>query len=282
MKLTKCPNKHFYDAEKYDECPHCGPASAPAPASIPAPAPKEEPAAKPRQVSVKPQQGGGLSGLFSGGRGKKKEHKDDQPTGSIWDQDGGGKISDTPAAAKAPEDGAYLEPGDDAPQLVAPPEEQKAEPEPEAAPSLQEAVQAVAAHAKAASTEDVKTMAFYDLGGGQELVVGWLVCVQGAYFGQSLNLKAGRNNIGRAGNMDVVLAQEPSVSRNRHAVITFEPTKREFFIQPGESNGLTYLNGEMIMTFVPLAAYDKIKLGQAEFVFVPCCCEQFAWEDYLQ
>lgn len=23
MNLQKCPNNHFYDAEKYDECPHC-------------------------------------------------------------------------------------------------------------------------------------------------------------------------------------------------------------------------------------------------------------------
>lgn len=23
MDLTKCNNGHYYDAEKYDECPHC-------------------------------------------------------------------------------------------------------------------------------------------------------------------------------------------------------------------------------------------------------------------
>ena len=23
MKLTKCPNGHFYDADKHSECPYC-------------------------------------------------------------------------------------------------------------------------------------------------------------------------------------------------------------------------------------------------------------------
>lgn len=24
MKLTKCSNNHFYDGDKYSQCPHCG------------------------------------------------------------------------------------------------------------------------------------------------------------------------------------------------------------------------------------------------------------------
>jgi predicted component of type VI protein secretion system len=123
-------------------------------------------------------------------------------------------------------------------------------------------------------------MAFYNLDGA-EPVVGWLVCLQGEYLGQSFNLKAGRNNIGRALNMDVALAQETSVSRNKHAIITYEPQKREFFIQPGEGNGLTYVNDELIMTFAPLKEGDKIKMGNSAYLFAPLCGAAFTWDEYM-
>ena len=51
MKLKRCPNMHYYDEDKYPQCPHCGGASAapkPAePAPVPTPAPKPEPAPAP-------------------------------------------------------------------------------------------------------------------------------------------------------------------------------------------------------------------------------------------
>ena len=202
MKLTKCPAKHFYDADKHPACPHC----------------------------------------------RKKHASTEEPPQCF-----------EPVAL------GFQPP--DKPLPVPPPM------------PLQAAVDAVISYVP--QVEDMKSIAFYDLGGGQEPVVGWLVCVKGAYFGQGFNLKTGRNNVGRAGNMDIVLAQEPTVSRNRHAVITYEPSERQFFIQPGESSGLTYRNRAVVMQFEPMAAYDHIRLGNAEFIFVPCCGEQFSWEDYV-
>jgi hypothetical protein len=199
-------------------------------------------------------------------------------TGSIWDQP-------EVAAEVPPEQPQYVEPVATEPQPEPKPvivaDEPEGEPPAEAPQPmpLQAAVEAVAP--KHSAAEDMKTVAFYDLGGGEEPVVGWLVCVKGAYFGQSFNLKTGRNFIGRAGNNDVVLAQEGTVSRNRHAVITYEPGERKFFIQPGESNGLTYLGKQLVMQFEPMQAYSRIRLGNAEFVFVPCCGEQFCWEEFV-
>jgi hypothetical protein len=138
-----------------------------------------------------------------------------------------------------------------------------------------------AVNAVPSTAADGKTMAFYDFDGA-EPVVAWLVCVSGPYQGQSFNLKAGRNNIGRALNMDLALAQDPGISRNNHAAITFEPLKQEYYAQPGESSGLTYLNGELLMTFAPLHDYDKLRLGGSEFIFVSFCNERFTWDDYLK
>ena len=269
MKLTKCPNKHFYDADKYPECPHCHET------------PSAQPPVGPSQRSVSRQSV--EPNPSTGGNSRRIRTGTENRTGSIWTQ--------AQSAGPSAEPPQYFEPASHAVPPQQPSEETLAEdqpqlltesfPEPQQTP-LQAAVDAVVSHnVQTGSTEDVKTMAFYDLGGGQEPVVGWLVCVKGAYFGQSFDLKTGRNNVGRAGNMDIVLAQEPTVSRNRHAVLTYEPGERQFFIQPGESNGLTYHNQAVVMQFEALHAYDRVRLGNAEFMFVPCCGAQFSWEDYI-
>jgi hypothetical protein len=131
------------------------------------------------------------------------------------------------------------------------------------------------------SYEDVKTEAHYNIAGA-EPVVGWLVCIGGEYFGESFNLKAGQNFVGRALNMDVPLAKDTSVSRNRHAIITYDPKNRVFYVQQGESNGLTYHNGGLLLAPSPLKSYDKFQVGDSEFVFIACCGEQFSWDDYSQ
>ena len=148
---------------------------------------------------------------------------------------------------------------------------------PQKPPSL---LSQVAAVSQPGPSEDVKTMAFYDFA-GPEPVVGWLVCIKGEYVGQSFNLKAGQNFIGRALNMDVALAKDTSVSRNKHTIITYDPQNRVFYIKPGESNGLTYVEGTLMLNPQQINAYEKVRVGNSELVFVPCCGDQFTWEDYL-
>lgn len=135
------------------------------------------------------------------------------------------------------------------------------------------------AHAQQESAAGNKTMAFY--GTEAEPVTGWLVCVRGAEKGMSYPLKTGQNFIGRALNMDIALHKEQSVSRNKHAVIIFEPKKQIFFIQQGESSGLTYVNDELLMGMGQLKAYDQLQLGECELIFVPFCGPQFNWKEYL-
>jgi hypothetical protein len=144
------------------------------------------------------------------------------------------------------------------------------------ASSLQAAVNAVVAHK---DVEEIKTIAFFSAPEGTQPVVGWLVSIKGEYLGKSFALKAGNNAIGRAMNMDVPLPQEPTVSRNKHCTITYEPHEQVFFIQQGESSGLTYLNGELVMAPVRLQPYDRVALGATAFLFIPFAIEGFHWED---
>ena len=113
-------------------------------------------------------------------------------------------------------------------------------------------------------------------------VVGWLVCVKGAYYGHSFNLKSGRNRIGRAHDMDIKLLNDDSVSRSSVAVIIFEPKSRGFSIISGESDSLCYIDGKPLYDNdrCELHGYEEIEFGDQElnkFVFVPFCGERFHW-----
>ena len=115
-----------------------------------------------------------------------------------------------------------------------------------------------------------------------EPVVGWLVCVGGYHFGECFNIYAGKNSIGRSEENSIVVSGDNGVSRVKHALIVYEPKKRDFYLQPGDSSGLTYLNEDYIMESRKLAIHDMIELGESKFIFVPLCGEAFSWEKYIQ
>ena len=123
-----------------------------------------------------------------------------------------------------------------------------------------------------------RTVSFYssDL---VEPIVGWLVCISGRHRGECFNLYTGRNEIGRGVGMDISLPDEQSISKKTHAVLVFEPRHRTFYIQSGDSHGLTYLNGEVVMSHSSLATRDILMLGDVFFVFVALCDAYFDWND---
>lgn len=112
-------------------------------------------------------------------------------------------------------------------------------------------------------------------------VVGWLVCIKGKHFGESFHISAGKNSIGRSPENNIVLRKDNSVSRSKHALLVYEPKKRNFYLQPGDSSGLTYLNDEYITESKKMAPRDIIELGDSQFMFIPLCGESFTWEDYI-
>ncbi len=113
---------------------------------------------------------------------------------------------------------------------------------------------------------------------GTEPVVGWLVAIGGAHFGTDFRLKAGRNFIGRSAGMDVALSGDPSISREKHAIILYEPKANIFLVQPGDAKELFYLNDKVVLTATEINAYDVITLGESKLLFIPCCSEKFNWD----
>jgi len=77
------------------------------------------------------------------------------------------------------------------------------------------------------------------------------------------------------------IARDDAVSRSKHAWLTYEPKKRNFYIQPGEGSGLTYLNGDNVMESKKLSAKDVLEFGNGQYMLIPLCGDDFTWEDYL-
>jgi hypothetical protein len=225
MKLVRCNNKHFYDSDTFDECPHCEEI-------------ENEPGLK--QVSFEEAQARRNDEFFDIG------------------------MEETP------------------PPLVMPAQVSANSPAASRKTPSQQSLQSLVSAAVAApqEPEDEKTVAFYDFG-EEEPVVGWVVFIGGEYTGQCFNLKTGTNFIGRAMTLDIPLAKDGKVSRDKHAIITYDPESRTFFAQPGEGRGLTYRNGTLLLAPTPLEHGDKFKLGGSEFLFIPLCGEDFVWEDYF-
>ncbi len=125
------------------------------------------------------------------------------------------------------------------------------------------------------------TIGFWDINSPSaktEPTVGWVVCIAGEHLGQSFTLKTGRNFVGRSSTMDVCLSKDDSISREKHAIILYEPKANIFLVQPGDSRELFYLNEKVVLGAEQLKAYDILSLGKTKLLFVPCCSDQFRWD----
>ncbi|MFM9276561.1 FHA domain-containing protein [Paenibacillus jiagnxiensis] len=127
--------------------------------------------------------------------------------------------------------------------------------------------------------EDDKTMPYLGETTGIHPVTGWLVCIEGAQVGQDYRIMAEKNFIGRAEEMQIRIIGDNSVSRRNHAVIVYDPKKRNFFLLPGDASGLAYHNDEAVYSPVELNAYDMIQLGRSKFIFIPLCGPHFEWDN---
>ena len=110
-------------------------------------------------------------------------------------------------------------------------------------------------------------------------VCGWIVCISGPRQGKDYKIKAGKNFVGRADDMDIQILGDNQISRRNHGVIVFDSKKKETVLLPGDSNGIVYLNDAAVYMPMTSNAYDTIEMGESKFVFIPFCGDNFMWED---
>lgn len=126
--------------------------------------------------------------------------------------------------------------------------------------------------------DDERTVAVIHKKIGIDPVVGWLVCVNGSEKGRDYRVHADNNYIGRAEKMDICIRGDDTVSRENHAVISYDMQGRMFYFSPGEGRSIVRVNGNPIFSTVQLAPFDRIQIGNTTLMFAPFCGGGFNWE----
>lgn len=248
MKLTKCANGHFYDTERYSTCPYCSGGS------------NSEMVTESFSGSRIPDEGKGFADdvtvsnpVFEGGRNIN--------TGRTYSN-----VTD-------------LEPAYPEKTSSGSPRTSGSVPEDD-----DEKTQGIL-NLDAIASNEIKRAGGEMITKDEQrqetarMVVGWLVCISGSNYGNSFCLYTGRNFIGRDRSNEVCLKGDMGISRIKHAVIVYEPKKRKFYAQPGDStHELFYLNDEVVLTNTLLNDRDVLTIGQNTLVFVPFCDERNGWE----
>lgn len=113
-----------------------------------------------------------------------------------------------------------------------------------------------------------------------KLVTGWLVIVDGPGRGTALKLGYGSNAIGRGETNRVsVDFGDSSITRENHAILTYDGRGRQFYIQHGGGVNVTYLEDDPVLAPTKIRAMQRLSLGDTEFAFIPFCGPEFDWND---
>jgi hypothetical protein len=128
------------------------------------------------------------------------------------------------------------------------------------------------------SDDTTRLVASSDAGQHDDPVVGWLVVIDGPGRGRSMEIGSGANPIGRAPGQKLCLNfGDTRISRERHAVIVYDPLSRRFFLQSGPGRNLTYLGSDVVLEPKEMKPGDTITVGDTVLHFVPYCGADFGW-----
>ena len=266
MKLMQCPNNHYYDGDKFSTCPHCG-ASAQGSGTT-----NNTPDVGNDGVT---EAFGGMKTFSSNSMPQAEAFSYSSPSAPSFGSSPKSYDDDVTVAMPVTSSGF--------PGQMSTWEHARGEDNMVTAPVDDYGIR---------SDDDEATVGIWmEVPGGKGSdtipplkkpvmpVVGWVVCIEGTCFGRSFELHAGRNYVGRGSDMDVCLSEDLQVSRNKHAILIFEPKSRLFYAVPGDSRSLFYINDEPVLEHMKMQARDVLQLGQTKLVFIPFCYEKFSWED---
>ena len=72
---------------------------------------------------------------------------------------------------------------------------------------------------------------------------------------------------------------DTGISRSNHAFIAYDPEDRKCYMGHGGKANLVRLNGKPVLSTVPLASGDLIRISETSLRFVAFCDENFDWRD---
>ena len=127
------------------------------------------------------------------------------------------------------------------------------------------------------SDDEPKTIGIVEKKFGARPCVGWLVCIEGVNKGMEHRIVPGRNFIGRSDKMDIVLKGDLGISRENHAILSYDGKDTRFILVNGEGKSIIYLNREQLLAPRELNDGDIIEISETKLMFVPFCGERYVW-----
>lgn len=100
-------------------------------------------------------------------------------------------------------------------------------------------------------------------------VVGWLVAIKGPHIGQSFELFPKKNFIGRNDSLIVNLYNDKTVSRTAPLSVIFNRHNNKFMAMSGNSDQTAYINDDLLLQPIELKENDQIDIGNTRLLFVP-------------
>lgn len=113
-------------------------------------------------------------------------------------------------------------------------------------------------------------------------VVGWLVIIDGPGKGKALNLGYGMNSIGRNSHERIAINfGDEEISRSGHAMLSYDPRGRKFYLQHGGGANLTYIGDIPVLQPTSMVGGEIISIGKTVLRFCPFCGPDFDWQEKL-
>lgn len=128
------------------------------------------------------------------------------------------------------------------------------------------------------SSNEGRTIALIKQELGIDPVVGWLVCIEGLDRGRDYRMHSDNNFIGRSEKMDICIRGDETISRENHAIISFDTKDKIYYFSPGDGRSIVRLNGKALFSTSEIQAYDIMEIGKTKLLFIPLCGERFEWK----
>lgn len=110
------------------------------------------------------------------------------------------------------------------------------------------------------------------------VTAGLLILTEGPQRGRVFAVNLGRNRIGRGADNDIVLdTGDPAISKDDHLVIAADPKNQRFFLVPGNSTNLAYLDDQPLLETCEIADKTVIQIGETKLVFIQLFGNYLDW-----
>lgn len=190
MAVVKCANSHYYDNEKYKECPHCASAGL-------------------FQVSGNPVDSTAFPGFIQGA-GQLDAAREAELVEACAAEYIRRNSRTQSRSGDVQTAGLHVRSGD----------------EQSAGWNIRNG-QSAGLHIRSEDAQPAGLDAYKN--GTARYAAGWLVCTRGADYGRNFPLYAGFNRIGRGADNDIVL-QDARIAEKDHCSVVYEERKNSFYL----------------------------------------------------